>query len=101
MAFAFAFVVGVSSLLVGSPRTLAEAGPVPSVTDPRYFAGANLPWFTWGCDFGCGDMGVKSPAVYSALSQGFGRLKAAVFSALRHAPRFFHSDDFLLDGTKT
>src|SRR5579871_2753659 len=40
----------------------AAAAP-PSVTDTRLFAGVNVPWFNWACDFGCGTgKGVSSPA---------------------------------------
>jgi hypothetical protein len=57
---------------------------VPSVSDPRFFVGVNVPWFNWGCDFGCGDKGgVKSPAVYAALAEGFGRVKAAGIHTVR------------------
>src|SRR5260370_27532641 len=83
MTCAFAFVMVVSSVRPGSPPALAAAGTVPSVTDPRYFAGANVPWFNWGCDFGCSDQGVRSPAVYAALSDGFGRLQAAGVHTVR------------------
>ncbi len=67
----------------GSFIAMAAATP-PSITDPRYFAGVNLPWFNWGCDFGCGTRsGVASPAVQSALKDGFSRLKAAGLHAVR------------------
>jgi hypothetical protein len=71
-------VVVLMPVLHGPRAASAAAGPVPSVTDPRFFAGVNVPWFNWGCDFGCGEKsGVSSPAVRVALADGFGRLKAA------------------------
>jgi hypothetical protein len=63
---------------------LAAPGDVPSVTDPRYFVGVNVPWFNWGCDFGCGEAsGVRAPAVNAALKEGFGRLKTAGVHTVR------------------
>jgi hypothetical protein len=61
------------------PRAaLSAPAAAPSVTDPRFYAGVNVPWFNWGCDFGCGSAnGVSSPAVRSAISSGFSRVKAA------------------------
>jgi hypothetical protein len=72
-------------LIVSTPRPASAApGQVPSVTDARYFAGVNVPWFNWGCDFGCGEQnGVRSPAVNAALKEGFGRLKAAGVHTVR------------------
>lgn len=74
----------VLSVVHGSQSALAVAGAVPSVTDPRHFAGANVPWFNWGYDFGGGQKnGVSSPAVRGPLAEGFGRLKAADVHAVR------------------
>ncbi len=40
-----------------------------------YLHGANVPWFNWGCDFGCGDGGgVSSAGVSSAVSAGFSQM---------------------------
>src|SRR5207237_1233832 len=69
--------------LVGSQPAFA-ASPVPSISDSRYFVGANVPWFTWACDFGCGSKnGVSSPSVRSAVADGFARLKAANVHTVR------------------
>jgi hypothetical protein len=69
--------------LLAPARTFAASG-VPSVTDPKYFAGANVPWFNWACDFGCvSKSGVSSPATHAALADGFSRLKAANVHAVR------------------
>src|SRR5438309_978464 len=83
MALAFAVVVAVSPVSSGWSSALAAPSSVPSITDPRYFVGVNVPWFNWACDFGCADKGVSSPAVYGALAEGFGRLKAADVHAVR------------------
>src|SRR5438067_8752460 len=74
----FARSLSVLVLLVslGSQPALAAPSGVLSVTDPRLFVGANVPWLNWGCDFGCGAKGgVSSPAARSTLADGFGRLK--------------------------
>ena len=73
-----------TSLVVAQPGPASAASTVPSVTDPRYFAGANVPWFNWGCDFGCSTTnGVSSAGVHSALADGFARLKSANVHAVR------------------
>src|SRR5690242_749081 len=71
--------------LLGSGRQPAfAAAGVPSVTDPKYFVGANVPWFNWACDFGCSTSnGVSSPGVRSSLEAGFARLKAANVHTVR------------------
>jgi hypothetical protein len=68
----------------GSAAVIAAPAAVPAVSDPRYFVGANVPWFNWGCDFGCADKGgASSPVVRAALADGFGRLKAAGVHTVR------------------
>src|SRR5713226_6327083 len=63
---------------------LAASAAAPSVSDPRLFTGVNVPWFNWGCDFGCGSKnGASSPAVRSAVSDGFARLKPAGVHTVR------------------
>jgi hypothetical protein len=43
-----------------------------------YLQGANVPWFNWGCDFGCGaNGGVSQPEVRSALSSKFSEFRAS------------------------
>lgn len=84
LAIVLAAVVVLLPVLRGSQPALAAAGAVPSVTDPRYFAGVNVPWFNWGYDFGGGQKnGASSPAVRAALAEGFGRLKAAGVHTVR------------------
>jgi hypothetical protein len=83
LAFAFAFVFVASPVSSAAQSARASTDSVPSITDSRFFAGVNVPWFNWGCDFGCTDSGVNSPAVNSALSEGFGRLKAAGIHTVR------------------
>jgi hypothetical protein len=56
---------------------------IPSVTDPRYFAGVNVPWYTWGCDFGCPSGVGHSAAVKSAVDDAFAKLKAAGVHTVR------------------
>jgi hypothetical protein len=69
--------------LLSPARTFAATG-VPSVTDPKYFVGANVPWFNWACDFGCvSKSGVSSPDAQQALKDGFSRLKAANVHTVR------------------
>lgn len=42
-----------------------------------FLTGANVPWYSWACDFGCGSNGgVSSPQVQAALSQTFAQAKA-------------------------
>ncbi|HET7770763.1 MAG TPA: hypothetical protein VFN74_18470 [Chloroflexota bacterium] len=64
----------------------AEAAAVPPPVGSRipwqggswYLQGANVPWFNWGCDFGCGASGgVSDPAVRTQVEAGFGRLRDA------------------------
>ena len=51
-----------------------------------YLSGANVPWFNWACDFGCGpNGGVSSELVRSALDA---RLQAAAGAGL-HTIRFW------------
>ncbi len=70
-----------------SDRTPAQAVPVeagsriPWQGGAWYLHGANLPWYNWGCDFGCGAQGgVSDPAVRAALEPV---LRAAGASGLR------------------
>lgn len=43
-----------------------------------YLNGANIPWFSWGCDFGCGARGgVSDPAVRQQLDPGFAQMAAS------------------------
>ena len=50
----------------------------------RFLAGANVPWFNWGCDFGCGASGgVSDPAVRGALDARFQQFRATGMDTLR------------------
>lgn len=78
-----------------SPLPTRRLPPTPTVPPPpasritwqggSYFLlGANLPWFNWGCDFGCGaDGGVSSSAVSGEVGAAFQRLRAAGASVVR------------------
>jgi len=49
-----------------------------------YLAGANVPWFNWGCDFGCGaNSGVSSAATKSAIDAKFASAAAAGIHVIR------------------
>jgi hypothetical protein len=81
-----ALVLGATLLpLMGlQPAPAAAAAGVPSVTDPRYFVGVNLPWFNYGCDFGCGAKSLAgSASMRSSLANSFGQLQGAGVHAVR------------------
>src|SRR5687767_6228756 len=43
-----------------------------------YLNGANIPWFSWGCDFGCGAKGgVSDPGVRQQLDAGFSQMASS------------------------
>jgi len=49
-----------------------------------YVHGANLPWYNWGCDFGCGSNGgASSSTVNSAVSAAFAQAKANGVNVVR------------------
>ncbi len=49
-----------------------------------YLHGANVPWFNWSCDFGCGtNRGVSDPAASTELAATFARAKAAGLQTIR------------------
>lgn len=88
--------------LLGAAITLthpstAQASPI---SDPRYFVGVNVPWYTWACDFGCrndttrssppcqyggcgGGQGISAPAVYIAMDDQFSRVQEAGIHTVR------------------
>ncbi len=71
-------------LLEEAPATAAPSGRVTWAGKDRFLAGANVPWFNWGCDFGCGATGgVSDPAVRAALDERFGRFRATGLDTLR------------------
>ncbi len=49
-----------------------------------FLVGANLPWYHWGCDFGCGTSGgVSSPEVAAAIDARFAEAAAAGIDVIR------------------
>ncbi|MFN8557679.1 MAG: hypothetical protein U0531_10135 [Dehalococcoidia bacterium] len=49
-----------------------------------YLHGANVPWFNWGCDFGCGtSRGVSDPAVQVELEAAFRTAQESGIRVLR------------------
>ena len=49
-----------------------------------YLHGANLPWYNWGCDFGCGpNGGASSSQVKSAVGAAFAQAKASGVNVVR------------------
>lgn len=49
-----------------------------------YLDGANVPWFNWGCDFGCGSNGgVSGGSTNSAIDAKFASAAAAGLRAIR------------------
>jgi hypothetical protein len=69
--------------LIAESQALAAPG-VPAVAEPRFFAGVNVPWVNWGCDFGCSATnGVSAPGVKAELAARFARLKSANVHTVR------------------
>ncbi len=86
-AVAVAFVaLAASAVALASPPATA-AGPTNRIEwqgKARFVAGANVPWYNWGCDFGCGASGgVQDPAVRAALDERFARFRATGMDVLR------------------
>jgi hypothetical protein len=65
--------------VAAAPATALGAGSrIPWQGKSWYLHGANVPWYNWSCDFGCGaNGGVSSSAVRTALAGGFGQLQAS------------------------
>ncbi len=60
------------------PAPLPAGGRIPWQGQDWYLLGANVPWYNWGCDFGCGpNGGASSPTVRAALDSGFSQLEAS------------------------
>jgi len=72
-------VYGVTCDPVSPPPPALPAGSrIPWEGEEWYLHGANVPWYNWGCDFGCGQNGgASSAAVQSALRNGFGQLQTS------------------------
>jgi hypothetical protein len=55
-----------------------EGSRIPWQGGEWYFHGANVPWYNWGCDFGCNNNGgASSSSVQNGLRQGFGQMEDA------------------------
>lgn len=55
----------------------AAGSRIPWQGGSWYLNGVNIPWFNWGCDFGCGSSGgVSDPNTRQWLEQGFGAMQA-------------------------
>lgn len=53
-----------------------QPGRITWQATPWYLHGANIPWFNWGCDFGCGATGgVSDPAVRMRIEPAFAQLR--------------------------
>ncbi len=49
-----------------------------------FLHGANVPWYNWGCDFGCGNNGgVSSAAVSGDMASVFSKAKTAGMNSIR------------------
>jgi hypothetical protein len=58
--------------------------PIPGVDGQWYLHGVNVPWYQWGCDFGCGaNGGVSATAVRQALLPGFEQARASGLHIIR------------------
>jgi hypothetical protein len=69
-------IVGASTPAI--PATAAAGSRVTWQGASWYLQGANVPWFNWGCDFGCGiSGGASDPAVQSQLRTAFSSLQAS------------------------
>jgi hypothetical protein len=91
-----AVVLGIMALLMvtarGGGRTdaapLPAGGRIPWQGGSWYLHGANVPWYNWGCDFGCGigtgdKEGVSDPEMYATLDAAFAQARAAGVRVLR------------------
>lgn len=78
------FVMAGVVVLEGARAGAAPSGRVTWAGKERFLAGANVPWFNWACDFGCGASGgVSDPVVRAALDERFGRFRATGLDVLR------------------
>jgi hypothetical protein len=76
---------------------LQRAAPARALSGTRitingqqaFLTGANLPWYNWGCDFGCGDTGnpatsgVSNATVAANVGAAFATAKAAGMHVIR------------------
>jgi hypothetical protein len=69
---------------VAAARQAEPGSRVSWQGDTRFLMGANVPWFNWACDFGCGTHGgVSDPAVQAALAPVFAQARQAGLQTLR------------------
>jgi hypothetical protein len=72
----------VGLLYIAAPQSSRNAAAAPGSrvnwqSGSWYVQGANVPWFNWGCDFGCGTSGGASdPTVNNAVGAAFSQLNA-------------------------
>lgn len=68
------------------PRSggIGPGSRIPWQNGRWFLHGANVPWFNWGCDFGCGAQGgVSDPAVRAHLDPAFRQARASGVRVLR------------------
>ena len=82
------------ALLLATGLALSRSTPTSALTGSRvawqggnwYLHGANVPWYNWGCDFGCNSLTGKSGGVSTnsaALQAGFAQAQTAHMHVLR------------------
>jgi hypothetical protein len=72
---------GATSAASGSRTQNGAVGPPAGIPA---FLGANIPWYNWACDFGCGQKGgVTDPATHAALTDSFQQAQTNGFQVLR------------------
>ncbi len=80
--------------VISLSQTLAADGPTVQAASPGsrvswgggswYLQGANVPWYNWACDFGCGSNGgVSSSSSRTALASRFAQAQANGMHVLR------------------
>lgn len=70
---------------IPSVTASGQARSTPQRPAPNFLAGANVPWYHWGCDFGCGATGggISAPSVQQALAPVFSQARASGMKVLR------------------
>src|SRR5215204_1247742 len=67
-----------------APAAVPAGSRVPWQGGSWYLHGANVPWYNWGCDFGCtANGGASSAAVRGALAPGFARARTSGMHTIR------------------
>lgn len=86
-AMAAVFALVVVSVAMPRPEPSAAAGTLSRLEwqgQAWNFAGVNVAWYNWACDFGCGSSGgVSDPSVRSAIGQRFAELQKYGIHAVR------------------